>query len=130
MACARAIESALDDVSDVDPIYMPTADKADALLALTRLQSRLGELRGRVLAAADDVAEAEGARDPAAWLAHRARLDGEQRPGQQPLRARQRELTATLTPARPARSRSRPRGGGGPSSGGTTRRPGRRTPRA
>ena len=34
------------------------------------------ELRGRVLVAADDVAAADGARDPAAWLAHHARLDG------------------------------------------------------
>src|SRR4051794_31467866 len=75
LACAEAIERTLDAVGDVDPVFMSTADKAGALLPLPRLEARLGELRGRVLAVADDVAEVEGARDAAAWLAHRARLD-------------------------------------------------------
>jgi hypothetical protein len=78
LACAEAIERLLDEVSHVDPVFMSTTDKAAALLALTRAEARLGELRGRVLAVANDVAEAAGARDAAAWLAHRARLD----PGQ------------------------------------------------
>ena len=76
LACAGTIERALDEVADVDPLFMSSSDKAEVLLTLTRLEARVGELRGRVLAAAADVAEADGARDPAAWLAHRARLDG------------------------------------------------------
>ena len=59
---------------------MSTADKRDALLALGGLGDRLEELRLRVMAAADDVAADEGARDAAAWVAHHGRLDrGEQR---------------------------------------------------
>jgi hypothetical protein len=57
----------------VDPGYLPTRDKAAALLQLTRLESRLHELRLRVLADAADVALDAGARSPGAWLAHETR---------------------------------------------------------
>ena len=73
-----AIDAALKDVADVDPVFMPTPEKATALLALERLETRLRELKLRVLANADDVAAADGSRDVAAWLAHRARLDRSQ----------------------------------------------------
>ncbi|WP_240617160.1 HNH endonuclease signature motif containing protein [Nocardioides speluncae] len=49
---------------------MRTSEKADALLALARLETQLAALRLKVMAAADDVAEESGARDVAAWLAH------------------------------------------------------------
>jgi hypothetical protein len=75
LGCVAELEAALKGVADVDPAFMPTEDKAAALLALTRLVGRVEELRGRVLASADDVAAEEGARDAAAWLAHHARLD-------------------------------------------------------
>jgi hypothetical protein len=75
LAAVAAVQAALKDVADVDPVFMPTPDKKAALLALDRVSARLEELRLRVLAAADDVALDDGARDPAAWLAHRARLD-------------------------------------------------------
>ena len=76
LGCVAALEAALKDVADVDPVFMRTEDKAVALVALTRLAGQVEELRDRVLATAVDVAEQEGARDAAAWLAHRARLGG------------------------------------------------------
>ncbi len=75
VAAAAALEAALKDVADVDPVFMPTPEKKAALVALDRALARLEELRLRVLAAADDVALDEGARDVAAWLAHRDRRD-------------------------------------------------------
>jgi hypothetical protein len=75
VAAAAAVEAALKDVADLDPAFMPTSDKKAGLLALDRASGQLEELRLRVMAAAEDVAVDEGARDPAAWLAHRARSD-------------------------------------------------------
>jgi hypothetical protein len=75
VAAVAALEAALEDVVDVDPTYMRTSDKEAALLGLDRVASQLEELRLRVLAGADDVAVGQGARDVAAWLAHRARAD-------------------------------------------------------
>lgn len=75
LVAVGVIDAALKDVADVDPVFMPTPDKAAALLGLAELSARLEELSGRVLAAAGDVAAADGSRDAAAWLAHRARLD-------------------------------------------------------
>jgi hypothetical protein len=75
VAAAAAVEAALKDVVDLDPAFMPTSDKKAGLLALDRASGQLEELRLRVMAAAEDVAVDEGARDPAAWLAHRARSD-------------------------------------------------------
>ncbi|WP_240617263.1 HNH endonuclease signature motif containing protein [Nocardioides speluncae] len=49
---------------------MRTSEKADALLALARLETQLAALRLRVMAAAEDVAADAGARDVAAWLTH------------------------------------------------------------
>ena len=75
LGCAAAIDAALKDVADVDPGFMRTADKREALLQLTQLSGRLAELRLRVLVSAADVADEVGARDQAAWLGHAARLD-------------------------------------------------------
>ncbi|WP_240617315.1 HNH endonuclease signature motif containing protein [Nocardioides speluncae] len=52
---------------------MPTSAKADALLALSRLEVQLTALRLKVMAAAEDAAVDAGARDVAAWLAHESR---------------------------------------------------------
>jgi hypothetical protein len=73
MVCAHAIGAALDDVADLDPMFMATSDKRDALLAVGREVARLEALRLRLLASADDVAERDAARDPGAWLAHHQR---------------------------------------------------------
>lgn len=75
LAAVSVVDGALAQVAEVDPIYMSTDDKAAALLGLSSLLDRVEELRLRVLATAGDVAEKEGARDAAAWLAHRGRRD-------------------------------------------------------
>lgn len=75
LTAVSVVDAALAEVAEVDPIYMTTDDKAAALLGLSSLLDRVEELRLRVLAGADDVAAQEGARDPAAWLAHRGRRD-------------------------------------------------------
>lgn len=68
LGCVDAIEAALKDVADVDPVFAPTEVKRQALVKLTRLGSRLESLRMNVMANADDVAEADAARNVGAWL--------------------------------------------------------------
>jgi hypothetical protein len=75
LACADAIEGALKETADVQFVFMDPADKRTALLRLTRLDARLTALRLRLMAASDDVALAEGARDVAALLTHHTRGD-------------------------------------------------------
>ena len=75
LACADAIEDALKETTDVQVVFMDLADKRTALLRLARLDSRLTALRLRLMAVADDVALAEGARDVAALLSHETRGD-------------------------------------------------------
>lgn len=70
-----AIDLALADVAEVDPMFLATPDKRSALVQVCAAEQRLQELKLRLLAAADDVAEAEGARDAGAWLARRTRQD-------------------------------------------------------
>ncbi len=66
LACADAIEGALKEAADVQVVFMDPADKRTALLRLTQMDARLTALRLRLMAASDDVALAEGARDVAA----------------------------------------------------------------
>lgn len=75
LATVAVMEAALKDVSDIDPVFMRTPDKAAALLALSRVASQVEELHLRLLTCADDVADEDGARDPASWLAFRSRSD-------------------------------------------------------
>jgi hypothetical protein len=75
LAVVCAVDEALAAAAEADPTYMSTDDKAAALLGLSSLLDRVEELRMRVLAAAEDVAARDGARDAAAWLAHRGRRD-------------------------------------------------------
>ncbi|QYJ04373.1 HNH endonuclease [Nocardioides panacisoli] len=70
VACAETVHAALESVAHVEPVYMATSDKVTALEQLARAESRLAELRLRVMASADDVATERGAHDVAAWLAH------------------------------------------------------------
>ncbi|WP_165354208.1 HNH endonuclease signature motif containing protein [Nocardioides glacieisoli] len=67
------IDEALKTVADTNPAFMATADKAAALRELATLESRLAELRMRILADADDLAAESGARDAAGWLADSTR---------------------------------------------------------
>jgi hypothetical protein len=75
LSAMSVVDGVLTDVSDVDPVYMSTAEKTQALLGLSSSIDRLEELRMRLLAAAGDVAQEAGARDAAAWLAHHGRRD-------------------------------------------------------
>ena len=67
--CAADVSAALKSVAGVEPAFMTTSDKEGALVALTAARSQLEGLTMRVLAAADDVAEAHGAARSADWLA-------------------------------------------------------------
>lgn len=69
LAAAAAMDVVLKDVADANPLFMSAAEKADALRELARLESRVAELRMRVLVAAGDVASEVGARDAASWYA-------------------------------------------------------------
>jgi len=67
------LHAVLDEIGAVDPIYLTVAEKQDALVELTRAEARLQSTRLRVLAAADDIAEATGDRSTATWLADQTR---------------------------------------------------------
>ena len=69
LVATSVIDEALKTVADTNPAFMATADKASALRELVTLESRMAELRMRILASADDLAAESGARDAAGWLA-------------------------------------------------------------
>lgn len=75
LACVAALDAALDQVADVQPIYLTTPDKRQAIVDLARLRARLAELELRVLSASAEVGDQSGARDAAAWVAHATRSD-------------------------------------------------------
>lgn len=75
LAAVTVVEEALAEIADVDPVWMATGEKAQALLGVSTAIDRLTELQLRLLASADDVAAEEGARDAAAWLAQHGRRD-------------------------------------------------------
>lgn len=104
LRCAATIEAALDDVADLDPIFMDVTAKREALVVLDRLTSRVSALKLRIVAAADDVADAEGQRDVASWLAGATRGDGSTARREQRLAqacdARWREVGAALSSGR------------------------------
>jgi Domain of unknown function (DUF222) len=64
-----AVDDALDDVAELDPVFLPTGDKERALVAVERELSRLAGLKLELLAAADDVADDHAARSAGVWLA-------------------------------------------------------------
>ncbi|MFT3873683.1 MAG: DUF222 domain-containing protein [Nocardioides sp.] len=70
----HAIGQALKSVADVNPVFMTTDDKAEALVEISRLEARLAELRLRIMADAADVAATDGSRDIADWLAGHTRI--------------------------------------------------------
>ncbi len=69
LRCLAAIDAGLDDVADLDPAFLPTGEKARALVAVDRELARLEGLRLQLVAAAEDVAEDRGARSAGVWLA-------------------------------------------------------------
>ncbi|GGD24811.1 hypothetical protein GCM10007231_25010 [Nocardioides daphniae] len=64
----------LKSVADVNPTFMPTDEKGSTLLTLLAIESQVTELRLRVMAAAEDLAEREGFHTSAGWLAHHGRV--------------------------------------------------------
>ncbi len=71
--CAAGLRRALKDVASVEPTFMTMEDKQAALVALTEVRSQLDAVTVRLLAASDDVGDAHGLRDAAAWLAAQTR---------------------------------------------------------
>jgi hypothetical protein len=65
-AAVAAIHATLDQVAHdgVDPLYLPTREKAALLRDLTALLARASALRADVLAVADDLAEQTADRSP------------------------------------------------------------------
>ncbi len=71
----EAMDQKVGVLLDLDPTYLGTADKRDLLVALTRLETRVTAAKLHLIAGADDVAEADGARDVAAWLTSTCQVD-------------------------------------------------------
>ncbi len=73
VACGVDLRGSLKDVAGVEPSFMSLAEKQTALVALVEVRSQLDALVSRVLAASDDVGQAHGMRDAAAWLSVQTR---------------------------------------------------------
>lgn len=72
---AHAVDAALDKVMLSSPAFMSTSEKADALITLAKVESRLGALKLQLLAASDDVGEDSAHRGVTDFLAHELRAD-------------------------------------------------------
>ncbi|MBE7325198.1 DUF222 domain-containing protein [Nocardioides sp. Y6] len=70
LAACAVIEAELKSLAEVNPIFMSTEEKAEALKRSAALESQLTELRLRLMASSQDVAEAQGFHSVAPWLAH------------------------------------------------------------
>ena len=71
LACLAALDRELTAVTDVDPIFMATPDKRQALLEVHRVRTRLESLQLRLIACAGDVAADDGDPNVAGWLGPR-----------------------------------------------------------
>src|SRR6478736_4789970 len=67
------LDAALDQAASVDPIYLTTAEKQEALTGWSRIIGRAQAQQLRVLADADDIAIETGDRSTAHWLATQTR---------------------------------------------------------
>ncbi|WP_127480377.1 HNH endonuclease signature motif containing protein [Nocardioides pantholopis] len=76
LAGAASIEAVLDKLVDLEPVFLPVTEKRESLMALARLSSRVEALQAKLIACAGEVAEAEGHRDVAAWVAARTHGSG------------------------------------------------------
>ena len=63
----------LDELATISPEFRTTGEKQQFLLRVARVKARLVAEELRVLAAADDIAEATGDRSTATWLATQTR---------------------------------------------------------
>ena len=69
--CVQVLSGALSAVAGADPVWMSVEAKREALVSLDRLGAQLEALRMSVMAVSGDVAEIDGCRSVAAWLAPR-----------------------------------------------------------
>lgn len=72
---AHNLLTELDDLVEVDPLYMPTAAKKAALVDLERARQRIAALEMRIMATGGDVTEDGAHRSVADFLAHAVRTD-------------------------------------------------------
>lgn len=73
LAAAASCASALKSVTDTNPTFMTSDDKATALVELARVEAQVAELRLRVMADAGDLAGNSAHRDAAGWVHHHTR---------------------------------------------------------
>jgi Domain of unknown function (DUF222)/HNH endonuclease len=71
LADLERLHTDLDRIAERDPVFLPVATKRQALLLMASASSRAQAVLARLVACADDVADAEGHRDVASWLTHR-----------------------------------------------------------
>ncbi|MQW75308.1 DUF222 domain-containing protein [Nocardioides sp. dk4132] len=71
LADVGCVSEFLDKLAARDPVFLSLAEKRQALLMMAQVCSRAQALRARVIACAEDVADADGHRDVASWLTHR-----------------------------------------------------------
>jgi hypothetical protein len=75
LACVAQVSAELAAIAEVPVELMSREEKAAALVAASAAADQVEALRLRLLAASDDVAAEDGARDAGAWLAHEIRGD-------------------------------------------------------
>ena len=76
IAGAERLGVDLDELAKLDPTFLSLTDKRQGLLLVARASSRVRALEARVMACADDVADADGFRDVASWVAQRSQVSG------------------------------------------------------
>ncbi|KAA1419133.1 DUF222 domain-containing protein [Nocardioides humilatus] len=82
--CLQAATASVTEALTYEPVYMSADDKRAALLAIADLERRTAAEKLKLMAACGDVADLDGARDVAAWLAQRTQAEA------RPLRHEQR----------------------------------------
>jgi len=71
----QTVSVALNAIGESQPMYMSTDAKADVLVKLSQLGSRIEALRLQVMAVSNDVADLEGCRNVSSWLGPRTKTD-------------------------------------------------------
>lgn len=74
LEATTTLREVLKSVADVNPTFLPTDDKIAAMGELVALESQVTELRLRLMASADDVAETTADRDVAGWFSRTQRV--------------------------------------------------------
>lgn len=75
LACAAVISRSLKTVAAVDPGFMSVDDRRVALLEFARLSDQVEAMKLRMMAASDEVAEVDGSRSVADWVASQTHRD-------------------------------------------------------